>query len=270
MLNRQIIDLAYPMISAEMDERRAQIQIDIGKTVSDFSRRGIGTSSIGAIERLCGREIEFRASIIWRILHRIITTLNMRSTEVNGPDIKQEVRKNLPVNDLKQSLGQLATNLRANLMEDSLGPACIHAFKKVDAEIDLFIASLQQGEQVGVGSSSSTITFYSPVGVVQTGTGATAMVFQNATPEDRVALLGVLRQAKECLSEVERVPGYSKEEIIDLVDEGRTEIEKPKPNGLRLKLVFLTIGEAIRSVNTLHQVYQSLKTLLIPYGILLP
>lgn len=108
---RKIKELAYPMIGVQMEERRIAIQREIGQVVGEMAGRGIVGSSFGVVQDLCGREIEARALYIWRILHRILANLNVRSTEISGPDLKEELRNNLPVNDLKVKFEQASLDV---------------------------------------------------------------------------------------------------------------------------------------------------------------
>lgn len=131
--------------------------------------------------------------------------------------------------------------------------------------------ALEQWEgRRGSSRSASMYHFHSPVGVVQTGPGATASVVQALGAEDREALLHALRVVGEALSAVKELPGSSKEEVLQLVEEGRTEIQKARPNGMRLGAVLSAVATAIQTAGSLQPAYQALKTALLPLGILLP
>ncbi len=79
-----------------------------------------------------------------------------------------------------------------------------------------------------------------------------------------------LDRVKQDLVEVEKLSGYEKEEVIDLIEEGRAEIDKPKPNSMRVTSVFSMIAAAIGTVGSLGPAYRVLKAALLPFGIQLP
>lgn len=131
--------------------------------------------------------------------------------------------------------------------------------------------ALEQWEgRRGSTRAASMFHFHSPVGVVQTGPGATASVVQALGAEHRGALLHALRLVGEALSAMKELPGSSKEEVLELVEEGRTEIQKPRPNGIRLGAVLSAVAAAIQTAGSLQPAYQALKTVLVRLGIPLP
>ena len=158
-------------------------------------------------------------------------------------------------------------------MATSLSDVREQALMKVDAEIDLFVLSLLRQTEAREGkteSSGQIFNFYSPIGAIQTGPSATANVVMNLSPRDREALREALERVKEGLSIVEHLPGHPKEEVLDLVEEAKTEVGKPRPNGMRLGSVLMAVGTAIQTVGSLQPAYQALKAALLPLGIPLP
>lgn len=75
---------------------------------------------------------------------------------------------------------------------------------------------------------------------------------------------------KQDLARVDELPGYEKDELLDLIEEGRAEVDKAKPNGMRLTSVFSAIATAIQTAGSLQSAYQALKAALLPLGLPLP
>ena len=146
---------------------------------------------------------------------------------------------------------------------------------KVSTEIDLFALNLVQ--RAGTGKTQrqregpqAVFNIYSPVGAIQTGSGATANIVQNLGSQDRDLLIKALELTKQALSSVDEIPGNPKEEVVELVEEAKTEVAKTKPNGVRLTSILTAIATAIQTAGSLQPAYQALKAALLPLGILLP
>ena len=124
------------------------------------------------------------------------------------------------------------------------------------------------------GSSLSTSTtnnyFYAPVASFQAGAGSIAAVNQTVSIGDRDALVKALDLVREAIQREQKVDTFNKEEVIELIDEGRAEAAKSKPNGMKLGSIMQTVSAAIQTVATLKSAYQTLKIALAPFGIQLP
>ena len=83
-------------------------------------------------------------------------------------------------------------------------------------------------------------------------------------------LLGVIDALREALNGVDRLPSHQKQEIVELVEEAGAETKKPQPNSSKLLATFTVIAQAIQTVGSLQPAYNTLKSTLIPFGILLP
>ncbi|SOE48717.1 hypothetical protein SAMN05446635_0238 [Burkholderia sp. OK233] len=55
-----------------------------------------------------------------------------------------------------------------------------------------------------------------------------------------------------------------------MTDESIVELDKPKPNSLKLTSLLTTLGTTVQTLATAPQAYPLLKTALIPFGIMLP
>jgi hypothetical protein len=109
----------------------------------------------------------------------------------------------------------------------------------------------------------------SSVGAIQTGPSATANIVFNIA-EDREELRRALDAVRDALSTVEALPAHPISEVVDLVDEAKIEIDKPKPNNMRLGSALSAVATAIQAVGSLQPAYQTLKAALLPLGIMLP
>lgn len=69
---------------------------------------------------------------------------------------------------------------------------------------------------------------------------------------------------------MEQLAGFSRDEVAELVEDARTELEKPKPNGFRLTNVLTGVATAVQTAASLQPAYQALKAGVLPLGIFLP
>ena len=276
MLDNKVSDLVDRMTRVQFNERQGQLQHDIALAQSQMAARGLGRSGaiVQRVYELCSRDVEIRTLLIWQTLVRVLSQVGVRYSDDLATDLKQEIRKYLSsildyANDcLQKIVQQIGIGIAT-----SLSDVREQAFMKVDAEIDLFVLSLLRQTEAREGkteSSGQIFNFYSPIGAIQTGPSATANVVMNLSHLDREALREALERVKEGLSIVEDLPGHPKEEVLDLVEEAKTEVGKPRPNGMRLGSVLMAVGTAIQTVGSLQPAYQALKAALLPLGIPLP
>ena len=276
MLDNKVSDLVDRMTRVQFNERQGQLQHDIALAQSQMAARGLGRSGaiVQRVYELCSRDVEIRTLLIWQTLVRVLSQVGVRYLDDLARDLKQEIRKYLssildyPNDCLQKIVQQIGIG-----MATSLSDVREQAFMKVDAEIDLFVLSLLRQTEAREGkteSSGQIFNFYSPIGAIQTGPSATANVVMNLSHLDREALREALERVKEGLSIVEDLPGHPKEEVLDLVEEAKTEVGKPRPNGMRLGSVLMAVGTAIQTVGSLQPAYQALKAALLPLGIPLP
>ncbi len=277
MLDPKFTELADRLIQVEFQERRQHLSREIEYVYNEMADRGIGRSGIAVarIRELCVREVGIRASIVWQMLVKVISSTGVGPSETLAQDLKAEIERYLPPDlpELTQIVRQHADRVRIEQTPSTLNEVRTHALNKVGVEIDLFVHSLMSQAQAREGQPASpppVIHIHSPVGVIQTGPGATANVLQDLGTEGREELLRVLRQLSESLAALQELPGSPKEEIIELVHDGITEIQKPTPNGMRLRSILTTVGPAIQTVGALHSVYQALKAAALLLGISLP
>ncbi len=278
MLNLKVTELARNMIQVQFDERRKQLRQDIMRVQNEMTTRGILRSSmtLSRIRDLYINEIQIRASIVLKVFIRILSTEVYPSEEL-ASDLKREMEKYLfdilsELNkDLHKTVGSIKSVVTDEQVDKLLDSAYGHALKKIGTEIELFVLSLSRAkEREGQsGSSQAIYNFYSPVGAVQTGPGATATVTQNLNSENREALLYALDDIKKYLESEENLD-FPKEEILELVDESCVELKKPNPNGMRLRAVLTTVAITIQTVGSLQQAYQVVKSALSLFGVYLP
>lgn len=139
-------------------------------------------------------------------------------------------------------------------------------------EIDLIMNELEnigKGDEMNLKSSTTNYHINAPGGIVQTGNHSTAnlMTLNQNQQNDIIIALDHLKMAVNNVAEIQ---GDSKEEVIDLIEESKSEVLKTQPNKTRLKSFLTGIASGIQTCASLKPTYDASKTILLPFGITLP
>jgi len=218
---------------------------------------------------LCAHDMETRALIIWQTLVNVLSDLGIEPSETLAVDLKDELLKHATAiySYPYECLQQIVRNVGIGVAD--LTEARDLAIEKVKVKIDLFALSLLRRAAAQSKSSQPIFNIYSSVGAIQTGPAATANVFMPISPQEREALLDALELVKNSLANTD-LPGQPKEEVLDIVEETKTEVSKERPNRMRISSLLKAVATAIQTVGSLQPAYQTLKAALLPFGISLP
>ena len=110
----------------------------------------------------------------------------------------------------------------------------------------------------------------SSVGAVQTGDHSIANIAIQNTTQATETLLKALTVVAEELSRIDAVPGHNKDEILELVEDGKVELAKTKPNVTKLTSYLGMIGGTLGAAANLKPAYDMLKAAASSFGIQLP
>ena len=111
-------------------------------------------------------------------------------------------------------------------------------------------------------------SFYAPIGVVQTGAGATASVQQTLGATDREIILHALQAVEQAIAPATALAPTDRTQITDVVVELRDELTRPQPNLLRLRSGLVDIATPIQTLGA--AAYQLVKGALALLGVRLP
>ena len=112
--------------------------------------------------------------------------------------------------------------------------------------------------------------FHGPVAAVQTGPYSTASVVQIFGAEHRQALTNALDELRARVEALETTVMPQRAEVVELIDEARSEVRREQPNRLRLGSVLSGIGTAVQTVAATEAAYHALKAAAAMAGIALP
>ena len=116
---------------------------------------------------------------------------------------------------------------------------------RYDAEIDLYVASLEQRSK---GNTAATYHFNAPVGAVMTGNNSTANIVQNIGDQDRDNLLHALDEIKQAIRQQKNIPTLERDQLVEVIEDGENEAKKEQPNMIKLKSYINTIIQTARGI----------------------
>lgn len=273
MLDPKVPELTDGLIQSQFAERRQRLVQELKALAMELNSRGLFHSGVHvqrAVE-ICRREIETRAWIVHNAHLRVLSQLAVDPYSELSRDLKSRVSYYLPLgDDYAQAPKELASRMGLQSTPDiRVHETHEHVLAKIGTEIDLFVETLTRRKKERA-DGTSIYNFYSPVGAFQTGPGSNANVVQHISSQDKEALQQALMAVREALSHLSDTQEFPKKEIVEVVDEARSEIAKPVPNRVKLTSMLTTLGETIRVMGSMNSAYQLLKTALLPFGIMMP
>ena len=280
MLDPKVVELAHDMIQTKLNQRARQFRQEISRVKDEMALKGTLNSTIALrrFYKMFTDEIETRASIVWKEFKKALSAIDVHPSEELASHLKQDVETHLLTitNDVTTGLRKL-TNFITSTQEidnlvDRLTNTQNKALKRINNEIDLFLLSLSRTKEREVRdeSTKNIINITGNVGAVRTGQGAIANVNQIISSHDQEALLQAFDVVETYLKSGATLSGFTREEVLELVEESRVEVTKPNPNGTRLKTCLMGIAVSIQTVATLKPAYEVIKFALSHFHIILP
>lgn len=273
MLPAAVVDTARNGVRVAIDERRELLRHEIADLKEQYALRGTlhGTPYLQAVKQRVASELTIRANLAWQRWARALATqpsvplADLRSTLIG--EIERPVRTDAESADLAEYYFE-AKRLASALGEpaDTLARMQQQAVEQVAAEVDFAI--LEATKTQPAGAQTAMFSFYAPIGVVQTGAGATASVQQTLGATDRDTILHALQAVEQAIALATALARTDRTQITDVVVELRDELTRPQPNLLRLRSGLVDIATPIQTLGA--AAYQLVKGALALLGVRLP
>lgn len=275
MLDAKLVELANRMIEVQLDERRYRFPREIEITFAELATIGLASSgaALNQAYNLCTKELKLRTKIVGESLFNVFSKTDLEPSDELSAELKREVEKYLtPVLDeLTQIVEESAKRVRSSHVP-SLKKEWARAISQLGAEIDVFLLtrSYYVEKEERTNSAKNVFTITGNVGAVQSGHGSTANFIQVINSQNQELLLKALDEVREYLESGANLPGFSKEEALELLEETRKEVDNPSPNKARLKSFLMTVAIAVQTVGNLKPAYEAIKSVLTLFGLSLP
>lgn len=281
MLDPNFVKVLREQIGLAFDEQNHQIEQEAGKLLGSFIQRGVLQSSMTArsIGELYGNDIQIRGEIALGKVKRVFTILRISPTDDIENDLrvfleelmKAEVDKQYENLNKQPPLKQHESRSNVSSLRQIGGAvfekAVDHMFRKMRSEITLYAAALKTtAEPVTPGTSS--INIHGDVAVIQTGAHASMNI--SIDTFQRGQITKALDAVRAGLDKARDSDKFNVAEIEEIVSETKAEVQKEKPNAIKLKSMLASIGDAIQTTAALRPAYDSIKSVLSYFGIYLP
>lgn len=278
MLDNRVIDLANRQIQLACEDQQQELANEIKSIQMDTARRGmmVSGSYIAAVQDACVRATTERGKFVWDILFRCITTVGVSYDENIEQQLKSAVDKHFPehMSSIKHHVQEAARIGRmpdiVSKMPDDIGRARSAALRKIHSEIELFLMKLKTTPAEIPYTPSQINIHHSTIGALQTGTGAIANISQQIDTQAIQEISNALTLIAKELASIDALPQNEKSEIVELVDDGITELRKEKPNLSKIKSYISAIGNAVSFTANLKPAYETLKAAAAMIGLTLP
>ena len=205
MLDPKVVELTDGIIQSQFAERRQYLARDVHAIGMELSARGLFNSGahIRRVVETCRREIEARGWMVHQAHVRVLSQLSIDPYPELSRDLKGRLSYFLPLcDDYTQIPKNLITQLGLQSSPDTtVHEAHEHVLSKIGVEIDLFAETIgrRKQQESDRADGKSIYNFYSGVGAVQTGAGATANVVQHIGSKEKQVLQEALQAVREAV-----------------------------------------------------------------------
>lgn len=271
MLSKDLVDMALRRIHIEFEERGESFAGEVRRIKMGAVGRNSyhSTETQQQISDAIGYELRIRAQLIWQVLVRILSTQPLAAASGVAFQLKELVRESMGTgcDDLLQA-HELASNILpgsgAVRAWDSMRS---FALDKVESEIDLSMLGVEQQSREQVGPQS-TINVYQSFGIIQVGHGTSAVI--SFGEKERQQLQSALVAIQQAVEESEELQSSDIGNLQEVLEEARSEIEKPSPNRVRLQGALTAIAATIQTLGSARDAYSLLKGAAALFGVHLP
>ena len=266
-------DRLHRLIGALLPERKNDVLLQLQKMKEQHSARGLLQSGVTVqkIKEILSRELEAQSILIWNNIVRVYNTIGIESDE-NAAVYFKDLFGRYHERSLRE-LQQIYDNqikVVGRSFPSDLEDTSVSVIRKHDVEIDLFVDSLSKGREKKSVGQKTNYNFYGTVGVVQSGAGAQANLVQHLGETEKQDILKALEDIKCAIIDASNIDDNSTAELIEIVDDSVTEINKTNPNNSRLRAYFDALSGSIQMIANAGPAYQAFKSALLPLGITLP
>ena len=269
-MDAAVIRLIEERAALEIEDRQEILRFEIGRITAESSSRGTLNSgmTVQAIQGVVRREARVRTTLVWISLARALTASGELLTDETATEAKDLISRLT-----RQHSADLQTHLEyaALLMRSELGVSAEGdleaAFSRINTEVDFALLSAGRGSDA---DQPQTLNIYQSQGIIQTGPHATAAMTIIIGVEERQEITLALSAVRAALETDASLGDQERSNALQLVDETATELEKPEPNGLKVRSALQGLATTMQAVASAPQVYILLKGAASLLGLDLP
>jgi len=278
MIDKKVAELVKRQVWPDMIVRDRDMPRHVGTILEKLNARGIPSSGSfpAQVTRLCEHELEIRGNRIWSIMLQVLIELRVPMVETTEAELQHIFRSEAEpqLSSLEQYIRKASYQVKMSPHEfvSQLQGVYSTMLLKCHGKIALHVEAgkRQPGTSEAPSGTTQHMSFFGPVGVLQTGNYAIANVVQEINQERKIELKNALETISQSLNTADLQGAASSKEVLDTVNDSKAELEKNKPNTLKLRALLLGIATAIRDTAKLADAYKTIKDFLSLCGITLP
>lgn len=252
-MDERIERLIRDRVQLELTDSSRLLDEGIVGIVNRHNARGMLRSSgtAQALVKIVAEDARARIRQIWEIMHRIVTSANVEIDEQTEQalaellvSIVKENTENLP-DYYRERTNKYVRNGLVDKLASDVGNAIENETDIQLNELELFALNYRTRSEA---SDGATVNVYGTAGSIQTGSHAVANV--NVQVNTAAELKQLLDNIERDLDRIDGFPEAEKQEIKDVILDGKTELDKPNPNTTRIKGILSGIANALKQTDS--------------------
>lgn len=277
MLDTKIVELSRKRSNAERANRADSLDMGVTQIFSEMNARGVLHSTMTAFEvgNLCANELQIRTLFAYQYLLDVFQKMRGAAYAELAFDLKQEMK--ISINADAIALNAFADEKLRNTIQrgaelagQQISKRQVMLLDKFNAELELFVETLmRQSSEHTVPGGTRTINVFGTVGAIQIGDSANANVQQGFASAD-VEKLRALFQNLPATIETSNLSLARKSEILAVVREAAEETHQVSPNNTKLMGALVALASGIQGIASAQPAYQTIRAMLLPFGVMLP
>ncbi|WP_146143953.1 hypothetical protein [Rhizobium sp. JAB6] len=272
-----MLNTFYDLLRVEYASLDKQLHGEIRAIEHQAAARGTLVSG-GTIQLACEAgavSLTARCRQAWEQLSRTMTANGIEIDRESGQLFLSEVgsqaeNSSIAVKAIVKGCAVFRSELPANAMQagmDIIEKALQHEFARAKAEVQLLIAA---SENMKPTAHQPGITINGDGNVLNTGNGNQINVATTIDTNAATALANALKASLDHLAVLPAGTPVDADEIKELVEDALAEVQKPKPNKIKIASVIKGFAEAIKFVPELKAAYNVIKPAAAVAGIYFP
>lgn len=252
----------------DLADRKDSFRRRVIRIKEDIAGRGLIGSSIAyqALVDEVRDELRIRAMMAWEVLARVLSSAPLPVDPALTDSVKQILRESWSSNidDVTAAFEDAATFGRGHAGLPSIEDYKSQALGRALSEVDL---ALMRSAALPAGT---TVNIYQPIGIVQTGSGASASMALSIGEVERHRIKEALGAIREELVMDDLASDQPKGEALELISDIEAELARPEPNHGRVQGALSGLASTIQTLGSASAAYQLLKGAAALVGVTLP
>lgn len=276
-LPTEMLNTFYDLLRVEYASLDKQLHGEIRAIERQAAARGTLASG-GTIQLACEAgavSLTARCRKAWELLSKTMTAYGIEINRESGPMFLSEVgsqarNSSIAVVAIVKGCAVFRAQIPANAMQagmDIIEKAFQRESARVKAEVQLLVAA---SENMKATAHQPGITINGDGNVVNTGNGNQVNVATTIDTNAATALANALKASLDHLAALPTGTPVDADEVKELIEDALAEVQKPKPNNIKIASVIKGIGQAIKFVPDLKAAYDVIKPAAASAGIYLP